>query len=557
MSPIGSHTAAARASIIENAREKFFRLLFHDDRSSYYVISSDVSGAWADTAIKADAIAAYQFDMVHNYYITHNGFTGKRRVSVRTRQLNALFFDIDFHGASPSECDRLIDMTLGRLHGAIQTDELPRPTMILDSGRGVHLFFVLERSIPYRFRKSGEVNEPGISFFNHVQAQLADLLDELLADVPEAKVDRAVFDFTRVSRIPNTFNTKAGRHARLVFAEEVYHSLSDLNAYKVASPAHKSASKKKLDGRAVIMKYDRLLLSRLNKIVELQEHRNFDCEGSRELMSFVYYNTAAQIYRKEDAWESLLAFNSRFNDPIALSELEGIRTAVSGVRNVKGEVGYYVLSASKVVELLSLTEEEIEATHFFASKRMVERMEAKKKTKAKRDARDKRIVELYKKGSMTQQQVADAVGCSARTVYAVLKAANLTMPRIGESSKATAERTVHTYALKSAARAKLDRDLQGVSTVANQDSSFSSDFREFLAAVSLSSAQGGTGWGFLQRFVSSTTPDPGSSLPSLGYSSNFLDSFGFCDGFSPLFLRRSMALPALPLYLMPLALLSG
>ncbi len=489
MSPLGAHTAALRASSVENSREKFFRLLFHDDRNSFYVISTDASGAWADTALRADALSSYHFDMVHNYYITHNGFTGKRRLSTRTRQLNALFFDLDCHDASPTECDRLINAILERLHHAVQTVRLPKPTMIVDSGRGVHLYYVLDRSIPYRFKGTGEVNEPGISFFNHVQGQLADLLVELFEDIEKVKVDRSVFDASRVSRIPNTYNLKAKRQSRLVAADEVYHSLSDLNGFKPIAPSRSADAtpRKKLGKRAVIMKYDRLLISRLNKVAELQEHRKFDCEGNRELMCFVYYNTAVQVYNKEDAWGSLLSFNARFNKPISLSELEGIRNSVSSVRNVKGEAGYYVLSASKVVDLLALTEEEIEATHFFASKRMVERMEAKRKTKEKRVARDERIVSLYKKGTMTHQQVALEVGCSARTVYAVLKKAGIANSR----SIAEKRRLGTVVTLKDAARAALDRVSREVSVATSGLSSFSSGFRNFMANVSLSSARGG------------------------------------------------------------------
>ena len=474
------------APAFESDRDKFFRLLMHDDRRSFYVISSDASGAWADTALTADALSSYQFDTAHNYYVTHNGFTGRRRLSVRTRQLNALFFDLDCHEAPPSECERLIRAITGRLSAAVQTAVLPKPTMIVDSGRGVHVYYVLDRSVPYRFKNTGEINEPGISFFHHVQSQLANLLDELLADVDGVKVDRAVFDTTRVSRIPNTYNTKARRHARLVFAEETFHSLSDLNSFKAVAPAKKSALPHKAPNkRAVILKYDRLLLSRLNKIAELQEYRKFDCRGTRERMCFVYYNTAVQIYRGDDAWDSLMAFNARFNAPLAVSELEGIRASVSKVRNIKGEVGYYVLSASKVIELLALTDEEIEATHFFASKRMVERMEAKRKTKERRAARDERIVGLYKKGGMTQQQVANEVGCSPRTVYVALKSAGLT----GKREKAMQAGGLPAMSLKAAARKALDRSRQVVSAAAGEARSFSADFREILANVSLSSAQ--------------------------------------------------------------------
>lgn len=428
LSSYGAHTAAFEAPTFESDREKFFRILLHDDRNSFYVLSTDDGGTWTDIALKSDAIAHYPFNLVSNYYITHNGFTGKRRLSVRTRQLNALFFDLDCHDVPLSACERLIEEILSRLNHAVQTAVLPKPTMIVNSGRGVHLYYVLDRSIPYRFRSTGEVNEKGVSFFGHVQGQLADVLDEILGDVDGVSVDRAVFDHTRVSRIPDTYNTKAGRHARLVSAVEAYYNLSELSSYKPLAPAQIASGlpQKKQNNRPVIIKFDRLMMSRLNKVAELQAYRQYDCEGNRELMCFVYYNTAVQIYGKENAWRNLQSFNAKFNKPLPNSELLGIQRSVSNVLNVKGERGYYILSASKVIECLALTKEEIEDTHFFASKRVTDRLEAKRRTKEKRDARDERIVSLFKSGNMSKKEVAAEVGCSERTVHSVLKAAGLT-----------------------------------------------------------------------------------------------------------------------------------
>ena len=438
MSLTASHTVAHELPGYETDREKFFRILLHDDRSSYYIISTDAGGKWFDAAYKSSGILAYPFNPVSNYYITHNGFSGKRRQTNRTRQLNSLFFDLDCHGAQGSACDAAIDATLERIQSAVSQDILPIPTITVNSGRGVHLYYVLERSIPYRFKGSTEPNEKGVAFFQRVQNQLADVLEDVLDGVAGIEVDRAVFDHTRVSRIPGTFNQKAGRFARLVNAQETFYHLPDLATYKPAREQHvASKTARNLHSTlsampavkrkpAIVMNFHPLMMSRLNKVTELQAYRKYDCEGSRELMCFVYYNTAVQIYSKEDAWVRLEAFNAQFKDPLPVSELNGIVKTVSGVTNVKGEKGYYLLKADTLVRLLSLSEQEMVDLNFFSSKRMVERMEAKRKTKEKRDQRNSRIVELYRSGAMTQREVAEAVGCTERTVHSVLKAAGLT-----------------------------------------------------------------------------------------------------------------------------------
>ena len=68
-------------------------------------------------------------------------------------------------------------------------------------------------------------------------------------------------------------------------------------------------------------------------------------------------------------------------------------------------------------------------------------MEAKRKTKERRNRRDERILELYQKGCMTQQELAQAVGCSPRTVSSVLRKAGLTRAHsASDASRSSAAR---------------------------------------------------------------------------------------------------------------------
>ncbi|MGN0960266.1 MAG: hypothetical protein ACI4OC_05910, partial [Coriobacteriales bacterium] len=244
-------------------------------------------------------------------------------------------------------------------------------------------------------------------------------------------VDRAVFDCTRVSRIPGTYNAKAGRRARLLSADGGYCELGDLAKYRPTAAAAGPSACAAPEGQpqrtpaGTLVRFDRLMASRLRKVAELQEHRGYACEGNRELMCFVYYNTAVQLYERPEAFRRLGAFNARFVRPLSCDELAGVRSAVDGVVNVKGERGHYILSAETLVRLLALTPAEIEATRFFTSKRAAERAEAKRATRARREDRDQRICNLYATGELTQVQVAQAVGCSVRTVSKAVKAAGM------------------------------------------------------------------------------------------------------------------------------------
>ena len=404
--------------------EIFRTLITHDDRNSYYVVSSDASGSWEDTAVKSESLPVIGFDTKSAYYMTHNGFTSTCRKSEQVRQLNTLFFDLDCHDRDLQETRAIVIQTLDTLKQAVGDGTLPQPTMTIDTGRGVQLFYVLTRSIPYRTSANGQVNIKSVKLFENVQKRMASLLDSVVSSIKGISVDRATFDVSRVSRIPGTFNAKAGRYASLCdYSFDALYSLSKLSGLipaRTKQPSCKTDLKRAFKKTSSIINYQPLLKSRLAKIIELQKLRNFNCEGNRELMSFVFYNTAVQVYPHEIAQQKLSSFNNNFINPLNVSELNGIIKSVDSVTNMRGEQGYYLIGANRLRELLAMTLEEEVAINFFESKRSVLRKEAKRITKEKRDQRNDRIVTLFRQGSHTYASIAKQVMCSVRTVATVI-----------------------------------------------------------------------------------------------------------------------------------------
>ena len=404
--------------------EVFRTLITHDDRNSYYVVSSDASGSWEDTAVKSESLPAMGFNTKSAYYMTHNGFTSACRKSEQVRQLNALFFDLDCHDQDLQQTRAIVSQTLSTLQKAVGEGILPLPTMTIDSGRGVQLFYVLTRSIPYRVNANGQVNIKSVKLFESVQKRMAALLDSVISPIKGISVDRATFDVSRVSRIPGTFNAKAGRFASLVnYSFDALYSLTELSGFAgthLRETDRKHNLKRTFKRTASVLNYQPMLNSRLAKIIELQKLRNFDCKGNRELMSFVFYNTAVQVYPHEIALQKLKGFNSDFINPLNQSELDGIVKSVDSVTNLRGEQGYYLIGAHRLRELLGMSLEEEMAVNFFESKRSVLRKEAKRITKEKREKRNARIVTLFRQGSYTYASIAKQVMCSVRTVATVI-----------------------------------------------------------------------------------------------------------------------------------------
>lgn len=418
--PVG----ATVSHVQESEWEIFRTLITHDDRSSYYVVSSDASGSWEDTAVKSESLPAIGFNAKSAYYMTHNGFTSACRKSEQVRQLNTLFFDLDCHDRDLQETRAIVSQTLSTLKTAVREGVLPEPTMTIDSGRGVQLFYVLTRSIPYRVKANGQVNIKSVKLFENVQKRMASLLDSVISPIKGMSVDRATFDVSRVSRIPGTYNAKARRFAKLCeHSFDALYSLSKLSEFvpvRAEQPNRKTDLKRAFKKTSSIISYQPLLKSRLAKIIELQKLRNFNCEGNRELMSFVFYNTAVQVYPHEIAQQKLSFFNNNFMNPLNESELKGIIKSVDSVTNLRGEQGYYLIGANRLRELLAMTLDEEVAINFFESKRSVLRKEAKRITKEKREQRNARIVTLYRQGSYTYASIAKHVMCSVRTVATVI-----------------------------------------------------------------------------------------------------------------------------------------
>ena len=410
----------------------FFDILTHDDHNSNYILARCANGSWSERVVRAGGYRSLAFGDKASYYLTRNGFTGSKRLVSRTRQVNALMFDIDCHGDNGAMV--LPDLT-AVMYDAFADGTLPQPSLFVFTGRGLHVYYVLDRATPYRVTGGG-VNERGLKYLRDVEAGLADRIREVVAPIPGAEVDASVFDFARVARVPGSWNEKAGVACTLLSYSWDYHSLSGLAAYRSKKPAASRIAPAGQAGprnRGRVLRFDRLMSARLRKVEELQAHRGFDCQGSRENMCFVYYNTATQIYGPDTALDMALAFNRRFRSPLPESDIAAIKRTVDNVTIEhgfhKGERGFYPLSAHNLCDKLNMSAEEAGEVRFFASKRVEDRLAAKAATRDKRQKRNAEIVRLYATKGLTQKEIVETLrstelACCLRTVATVLSAAN-------------------------------------------------------------------------------------------------------------------------------------
>lgn len=433
----------ARIGDGDMGRALFLATLTHDDRGAFYVVchrtakdGDEEHGGWTEgRGVTADELKDErgQWWTETNAYVTVNGLSRRRRSSAALFQKNTLFFDIDVHEGDHGIA---VPAVSSALHQAIDHGLVPMPTMITDTGRGLQLYYVLERSIP-RWIKLGDgersENARALGFAASLERALDSVLEACVcACVEGAKLDNSVHDYARVGRIPGTYNTKAGAYCRLVTCSGKLWSLGELSK-RVTSP---SPTKKPSDWVPALTPHaTRAFLLRrmraLEKLVELRESGGGSgcCTNRcRNELVFTYCCAAVRVAGPTNARKLTHALNQRFRAPLRACEVESTIASVERRR--------YKLRNSRVVENLGITPDEAHSIGLTTSRREEERSAAKAATAAKRAKRNARIVELRGSG-LTQAEVATEVGCSLRTVCTVLREAGMT--RLRTSAARTAE----------------------------------------------------------------------------------------------------------------------
>lgn len=406
---------------------EFYSLLFHDDRKSNAILATRRSGLWTEEALPCSRLPYMRTSFLdsNDHYVTVNSFAGKRRDTNRCRQINAIMLDIDAHSGNHAV---IVPALRRELDHAVKSGELPAPNIVVDTGRGLQLYYVFDKSIPYRLR-SGSPNAKVLEFLGDVRRCLAALIESaLVSHVPGAELDNSVSDLARVARIPGSYNAAAGRKARLISTSREFWDLPSLKGACALIPTGRRDDKPAR--KAAVYRFDRLQMSRMTKIEELVTYREqrAGCIGTRDLILFVYYNSATQVVGPHEASKRTKALNARFSRPLPDTDIEQIaRTVDSNVvlyGSSRGKKGFYPLSRENIIAKLHLQPDEIEALNFFASKRQTDRAASKMKTAQKRTERDEKICKLYGNG-LTQAEVATRTGCSIGTVNTVVRRAQV------------------------------------------------------------------------------------------------------------------------------------
>lgn len=433
------------AANTRNEQQFFIQTLHHANHGSY--ISRFLAGKGQYSSTNLAEIESY--DQNYNTYVSLHSFSRYGRHAEDIREITCIYYDLDMHANCPmGYIEECTENTLQVLYDAIYGDgELPEPTIITRTGRGLGLFYVLDRSIACAKGRNARQVEFWKLIYRRMGEKIKTILvpeNNRLADDPEALLEldeRVICDVSRVTRMPGTWNQKARKECRVVFPEQKprYYSLKELSAYIFSEvytaentedpPAEKPkvVIKRKRSGNIVEFDFflKAFLQERIEALEKLQAFRKGKGIGCRDYMCFTYYNHVKQLYSVDQAIKMLASFNNAYENPLSESELRNI---ARGIDRCSGDTyeGHYKLTNEWIVRNLKVSVLERDVLDFDVSKRKLQRKMAHQDAVRVREERNREIAEYIEcHPEEIYASIAARFDVSLRTLKSIAKEAGI------------------------------------------------------------------------------------------------------------------------------------
>lgn len=244
-------------------------------------------------------------------YITPNSFYKPERNVDNIRHFRALYIDIDLkEGQSKSEA-------IYKVYLIADEGRIPRPTLVVDSGRGIHLYWRIK-------------NAPKQALYTWQELE-----DYLYKQLSQLGADRKATDGARLLRLPSTFNSRNNELCKVLNVEDTIYSMYDLREkYLKYKPVQYKKSKK--DTRQVKNLFNSysLHMARASDIETLCKLRNYDLKGYRNSILHCYaYWKGIYIRDIETLTNVVYELNNKFIEPQKKSEVDALIRSVDRAIN--------------------------------------------------------------------------------------------------------------------------------------------------------------------------------------------------------------------------------
>lgn len=273
-----------------------------------------------------------------NVYISLNTFYSTFRRLEYLKELKAQFIDLDIYKTKFSK-----EQIIMHLEADYFNKSIPRPNLIIDSGRGLYLIWLLN-SVPSK----------ALPLWKAIEEYLYSVLKPFGAD-------RQALDPTRVLRVPGSINSKSNTTVKVIEQYDYIYDLREIQKEFLPELEERKANKKGRPSKTVFIHRERsLYYARIQDIIKLCELREYDLKGHRELILFLYrYYLCYFLEDTKKALEDVLELNREFVYP--LSETEVIRATRSAEKVYLSKDKDYKYKNETLIELLAITE--LEETH--------------------------------------------------------------------------------------------------------------------------------------------------------------------------------------------------
>ena len=233
----------------------------------------------------------------------------KRRVE-NIRQFRALFQDIDCESMGLEKAETVYMIWM--LHYEVK---IPKPTMVTDSGRGVHLYWRIQNA-PY-----GALNT------------WQELQDYIYYNLKNFGADRKATDAARVLRLPGTINSRGDSDCKVLYIDNhleysMYELREEYLNYKPRVHQLQMQQTKKIDSKVISNKFFNsysLHMERANDLETLCRLRKYDMTGYRNMALHCYaYWKGIYIRDNYDLENMVIEFNNAFTDPLKETEIKAV-----------------------------------------------------------------------------------------------------------------------------------------------------------------------------------------------------------------------------------------
>lgn len=365
-------------------------------------------------------------------YFSQNTFYRPSRKIEYIRQLRALYVDVDCYLLNFDP-----EWVIGSMETGLFRTKVPEPNLIIHSGRGLGVVWLLE-----------PVPAKALPLWQAVENYLVKQMKQFGGDAKAS-------DAARILRVAGSVNSKVSEPVLVQYRHDYRHQLRDIERDYLPEL---SPAKTRTDGRTdarthrKMYRVHSLHYARLMDLVRLCEAREWHMDGYREITLFLYrYWSCCYLADPDDALRGVLELNEQFTNPLPRKEvITATRSAekawearndeeANRVAQAKGYPGAgYNVSNNKLIEWLEITDDEQRQLETLISRQVKYERNNQRREKARREggsvpraeylneATERRTEALrLRSEGLSYRGIGEQLGLSRTQVMRIIKASSI------------------------------------------------------------------------------------------------------------------------------------